>query len=90
MSDRVSSRPYFLWDYNLTEAQVRDILRGQNEVEKGWLLSRILESARFEDVWKFTTLTEVAQWFPKLKMKPTIAEAWQRALNVWQKPTYAN
>jgi len=79
-----SSRPYFLWDYDLSEDQVKDILRGNNELEKQWLLSRILESARFNDVWKYTTLAEVREWFPKLRMKPVIKEAWQRALVAWQ------
>ena len=78
------STPYFLWDYDVKENQVKDILHGQNEGEKKWLLSRILESARFDDVWKYTTLSEVREWFPKLQMKPVIKEAWQRALQAWQ------
>ncbi len=84
MTDTISTRPYFLWDYNVSENQVRAILDGQNETEKSWLLSRILESARFDDVWKYTTVKEIQQWFPKLKMKPVIKEAWQRALTAWR------
>ena len=77
------NRLYFLWDYDLTEDDVRRILRGDNEVEKIWLMSRILTSARYEDVWKYMTLNELIEWFPKLRMRAEIKEAWIRALTVW-------
>ena len=79
-----TNRPYFLWDYDLTDDDVRQILRGENQTDKIWILSRILESARFEDVWKYTSLTEVKQMFPSLKLKKPIREAWEHALSVWQ------
>ena len=79
-----STRPYFLWDYDLTEDQVREILRGDNRTDKIWMLSRILESATYEDVWKYTTLSEVKQLMPVLKMKKPIRQAWEHALSVWQ------
>ncbi|OGG22130.1 hypothetical protein A3D03_02095 [Candidatus Gottesmanbacteria bacterium RIFCSPHIGHO2_02_FULL_40_13] len=78
-----SKRPYFLWDYDLTEEDVRKILRGENETEKIWMMSRILESASFDDVWKYVTLHEVRAMFPKLKLKRPIREAWSYALTVW-------
>lgn len=79
-----SNRPYFLWDYDLTDDQVRDILRGPNEFDRQWLLARILESAKYEDVWKYTTLTEIKEVYPHLKLRKPIQRAWDLALNVWQ------
>lgn len=79
-----STRPYFLWDYDLTEDDVRRILRGENQTDKIWIMSRILESAKFEDVWKYMSLTEVKSMMPLLKMKKPIRRAWERALTVWQ------
>lgn len=79
-----AKRPYFLWDYDLTEEGVRRILRGKNRTDRIWILSRILESARFEDVWKYTTLSDVREMFPALKLKPPIHRAWEYALSVWQ------
>lgn len=79
----MSKRPYFLWDYDLTEADVRRILREPNETEKIWILSRILESARLDDVWKYTSLPEINNYFPRLRLKKPIREAWQNALYVW-------
>lgn len=43
-------RPYFIWDYDLTEADIRAILRGDDEEQKAWLVARLLESARYEDI----------------------------------------
>lgn len=51
MAKSKSNRPYWLWDYDLTEADVRRILRGKNLSEKRWLMGRILTSARFNDIW---------------------------------------
>ena len=82
MSD--NNRPYFLWDYDLTEEDIRRILRGENRTDRIWILSRILESARFEDVWRYTTLSEVREMFPVLKLKQPIRQAWEHALHVWQ------
>jgi hypothetical protein len=81
MTDRKA--PYFLWDYDLTEAEVRSILRGDNQAEKAWLVTRLLESARFEDVWKYITLAELYEIFPQLQLKPQVRRAWEFALQVW-------
>lgn len=76
-------RPYFLWDYDLTEDDVRRILARGSDVEKRWLTGRILEAARFDDVWKYLKLRQVAAVFPQLKLRQPIKKAWQRALRVW-------
>lgn len=76
-------RPYFLWDYDLTDAQVREILHGNNETERRWLMSRILASAAYQDVWHYLTLADIVKEFPYLKMRPQIKEMWGRALRVW-------
>lgn len=78
-----SQRPYFLWDYNLTEADVRRILAGDNDVERRWLIGRLLEAARFEDIWQYIKLRDLATVFPKLKLRPPFQESWARALKVW-------
>ena len=79
-----STRPYFLWDYDLTEDDVRRILSGENQTDKVWILSRILESAKFEDVWKYASLSEVRRMMPVLKIKKPIRQAGERALSIWQ------
>lgn len=78
-----ADRPYFIWDYDLTDADVRRILRRGNEVEKTWMTSRILESAKLNDVWSYLTLDQVRKNFPKLRLKKPIRDAWAHALDVW-------
>lgn len=77
------NRPYFLWDYDLTEDQVRKILHGDNKLDRKWLMARILTNAHFNDVWKYLTLKDIVTEFPYLRMRPQIKESWQRALNIW-------
>lgn len=75
--------PYFLWDYDLSEEQVRAILEGKNELEKRWLIGRILTHAHFNDVWKYLHPKDIAAQFPYLQLRQDIKDAWQRALTVW-------
>ena len=79
-----TTRPYFLWDYDLTEGDVHTLLRSGDDETKIWLASRILESARFEDVWRYLSLAELKAIFPQLKLKPPVRAAWAYALGVWE------
>lgn len=76
-------RPYFIWDYDLSEKQIRSILRSGNEAEKSWLTARILTHAQFEDIWKYLRIGDIVKIFPKLRLPPKIKQSWQHALNVW-------
>jgi hypothetical protein len=77
------NRPYFLWDYDLSESDVRAILRGKNETERQWMMGRILASANFKDVWRYLTLQEIITELPKLRFRPEIKKAWEHAIHVW-------
>jgi len=79
-----TTRPYFLWDYDLTEEDVQSLLRSGDETTRILLASRILESARYADVWRYLSLAEVRALFPHLKLKPVVREAWAFALQVWE------
>ena len=75
--------PYFLWDYDLSENQIRKILHGNNEVEKLWLIARIITHAKFDDIWQYLTLEDIVRVFSKLRLPLKSKQNWQRALNVW-------
>lgn len=47
-------------------------------------MSRILESARYEDIWHYLTLRQVKEMFPLLRLKPSIRQVWEYALQVWE------
>lgn len=83
MKTKQLKRPYFLWDYNLTEEDVKRKLKEGDEYTRRWLIARILESAKFEDVWKYVSLKEILDIFPTLRLKKPVKEAWEEAFRAW-------
>ena len=71
--------PYFLWDYQLNEKQIHSILLGNNELEKQWIIARILTHAKYEDIWKYLTVEKIVAIFPKLRLPERTKKAWKRA-----------
>jgi len=81
---QAGQRLYFLWDYDLTEQQVRDILRQGNPAERAWLISRILEYAKWEDIWRYLTPADIRRDFELLHFRrPQDRELWAFALDRW-------
>ena len=78
-------RPYFFWDYDITEDEIKNILRGNDEDRKCWVTARILECALWQDIWKFLTIRLVAQLLPNLRMNPKDKELWSYAIKRWQR-----
>jgi len=78
-----AQRPYFIWDYDLTDSDVRAILHGDDETQIAWLVARLLESARYEDIWQYISLTELRLIFPQLQLKPQVRAVWEFALRAW-------
>lgn len=76
-------KPYFMWDYDLTTDQIKELLHSDNEVEKSWLTARILTHAHFDDVWEYLSVANIVKLFPKLYLKPEVKTAWKHALEVW-------
>ncbi len=75
---------YFFWDYDLTEEDVRAILRGADENRKVWVMSRILNYALWQDIWKFLKLKDVRNYFDRIYWRtPYFKDLWQHALGVW-------
>ncbi len=77
-------RLYFFWDYDIDEDQVRAILRGDNEDEKIWVISRIVQHARWDDIWRYLSLTDVTRYLSRIQWRNAeMKEAWEHALQVW-------
>lgn len=51
--------------------------------KNAWIVARLLESARYEDVWQYISLAELRAMFPKLQRKSQVRAAWEFALLVW-------
>ena len=78
-----ATRPYFIWDYDLTEADLHAILYGHDQQAKVWVVTRLLESARYEDIWNYISLEELQAIFPVLQLKPQVRAVWEYAMRVW-------
>lgn len=83
-SDPGSRRPPFLWDYDLSETEVREIL-AQKELSplKRWLMERILTEGRFEQICEYLDLATIRQSFDRLRLPPHIKARWEYALKRW-------
>ncbi|EKD52179.1 MAG: hypothetical protein ACD_62C00088G0004 [uncultured bacterium] len=79
-------RPPFLWDYELDEVQVREILsRSNTDPKKIWLTERILREARFDEVFRYLTLKEIQRVYPKIRADQKLKRRWEYALQRWAK-----
>jgi hypothetical protein len=62
----LEARPYFLWDEDVSVAQLREVLAGPDSPRRDQLLAKLLREARDTDVWAFVTPREVARRLPEL------------------------
>ena len=81
---QLNRRLYFLWDYDYNDAEVRLILTSSDPLEKAWLITRILEYAKWSDIWDYLTVNEIRQNFEYLRFRqPQDRELWAYALDRW-------
>ncbi|MBI2870645.1 MAG: hypothetical protein HYY14_02915 [Candidatus Omnitrophica bacterium] len=76
-------RPSFLWDYDLTEAQVREILRHSPFEERKWLIARILDRLGPPEIFSYLSVSEIKRALPELRMDPKVKRHWQEAVDLW-------
>ena len=84
----MKKKPYFIWDYDLSDEDVRNILSQGSEEEKKWAMVRILEHAHFTDVFTYLSIKDIRTYLPRLKMRPVAQQYWQRALDAWGYPVH--
>ena len=71
------------WDYDMTDARMRELLKSGSPWEKNWVASRILERAPFDKIWSFLSLEDLKRLLPQLQMRKEIKEVWEKALKAW-------
>lgn len=62
-------RPYFLWDEDVSVAELRQLLAGPDSPRRDQLLAKMLREARDIDVWHFIRPVEVAQVLERLRRR---------------------
>jgi hypothetical protein len=77
-------RLYFFWDYDLSDKDIQHIVREGDPAEKAWVITRILEYAKWEDIWRYLTVADIRRNFEQLSFRRTQdRELWAYALNRW-------
>lgn len=62
-------RPYFLWDEDVSIAELQAILAGPSDPARDRLFGKMLREARDLDVWTFVTPATVARELPSLRRR---------------------
>jgi hypothetical protein len=77
-------RLYFFWDYDIDEAELQRIIRAGGPQEKAWAISRILEYATWDDIWRYLTPDDIRASLDRLWFRrPQDRELWTYALELW-------
>jgi hypothetical protein len=86
-STQSGPRLYFFWDYDeLSDEEIRYILRDGTPSEKARVISRILEYAKWDDIWRYLTLADIRDNFANLHFRrPQDRELWAYALDRWMR-----
>jgi hypothetical protein len=83
--DEAEKRPYFLWDEDVSVAELRRALVGDDGDERDRLMGKMLREARDSDVWWFVTPEVVAQALPRLGRRlGRRASFWRWLIDGWR------
>jgi hypothetical protein len=64
-----AGRPYFLWDEDVSIAELKAALAGDDAYQRDRLLGKMLREARDIDVWHFVSPKVVAEALPRLERR---------------------
>ena len=80
-------RPYFIWNADLTEENVRQILATGSDYSRVQMMSTILHYARFNDIWKYLSVCDVQKRFWQIPWRDVeLRDYWKWALTLWGYP----
>lgn len=86
LTDR-RGRPYFLWDCDLTVAQLQDRLRDPNPDVRAYFMAKLMRQAKPDDVFTFVTLAEVRESWPRISRYLGQSQPfWIWLLDAWNRP----
>ncbi len=86
-SRRGTQRPRFLWEYPLTRGEIQEILSGPRD-KRLWLVAKILEHGRWEEIWEYLTLEQIQADLPYLRLPQETKEHWRFALSRWRRSAW--
>lgn len=79
-------RPWFLWDYDLTEAQVHELLTHAPFEQRKWLLGRMVERLGPVELMQYISLKTLQEALPRLRVAEKVKRHWEEAIALWISP----
>ena len=73
---------YFFPDEEIGADAVREILAGDDEDRRLWVVSHLLRYAQWDDIWEFVSRDEVREMFHRLDLSDNLRAAWARMLKI--------
>lgn len=73
----------FLWEYPLSFNEIHKILRGSQK-KRLWLVGKILEHGKWDEIWQFLTLRQIKADLPLLRLPDPTKRHWEYALKRWE------
>ena len=82
---RADLRPYFLWDEDVSIAELRAVLAGPDSHERDRLFGKMLREARDLDVWQFVRPADVAAALDRVRPRVGRRYAfWRFLIDGWR------
>lgn len=83
--DDPKARVWFIWDMEITYAQLRTHLQASDPDERDLWVGRVMREARYQDVWKFVRLADVLAQWPRIERHLGRMRAfWQWLIDGWR------
>lgn len=78
-------RPYFLWDVDVSEDELRGLLRQEDPDARAQWQACVMREARFGEVWSYLTLAEIlANWLYIRRHLGRRRALWEFLLEGWR------
>ncbi len=82
----MAGKPYFLWDVDVTEDQLREKLRSGDPDARAQWQGWVMAEARYDDVWKYLTLEDVLRDWPHIQRHlGRMRGYWEFLLDGWRR-----
>jgi hypothetical protein len=79
--DEWELRPYFILDYDMSWRDLRGYLTSERLSERAWAVARVLDGARWPDIWLLLTPADIGRVLDRLPR--ALRETWTDALQAW-------
>jgi hypothetical protein len=80
-----ANRPWFLWDVDVSEEELRERLRQPNDDMRAQWQACVMREARYREVWQYLSLAEILRDWPNIQRHLGRSRAfWEFLLRGWR------